>query len=286
MEGITRDYVGFCKGMKPMTVGKIANQLEKKSRWECDGKKVVTSNMAFVAYKVLQEGCVPEIHVEEYGYHYEYTHWGREKVWGKLDKPKTTYRLSDKEDGTFYEVNKTLYDFGVYVMENFNDFADIQNAEKEEMERIENKKARIEKEKLDAEKAEEQARIDKENFERYCIEESIKLANTKVFKVAEDIFKAVYGDADFNRFNLGSFFDRQTGKTYEGVNRNMVLFICAREIDNPLAKDMLIHWLYNDNKASVKLFGVYSGLKMPRNYKDRVELINSLTSEDICLMEI
>ncbi len=286
MEGITRDYVGFCKNMKPMTVGKISNQLEKKCRWECDGKKVITSNMAFVAYKILQEGCVPEIHVEEYGFHYENNWRGREKVWGKLDKPKTTYRLSDKEDGTFFEINKTLYDFGMYVMENFNSFADLQNAEKEEMKRIEDEKSRQEKSKYEAEKAEEQERINKENFEEYCTDEIIKLANTRVFKAAEEVFKAAYGEEDFNKYNLGSFYDKRTGKTYEGVNRNMILFVCAREIDNLFAKDRLIHWLYNNNKASIKLFGIYSGLKMPKNYKDRVELINSLTAENIHLMEV
>lgn len=282
-----RDYCGFCNGKTPMQQGRIASQLDKKIRWtDKSGKVRITSEEEFVANKILDEGCVPNTIIEEYGYHYENGWYGREKVWGKLEKPKTIYTLSYKENDTYYEINKTVWEFARYISEHFATIEDFDREVQNEQERIRLAEEETKRKEQEAIEAEEKAAREKEEFERYCTDEIIKLANTKIYDVAAEVFKKEYGEEYFYKYQLNGFFHKGKREFVEGVCRNMILYICAREIDNPLAKDRLIRWLYNDNKASIKMFEEYSGVKMPKTYKKRVALIERLTSKDINLMAV
>lgn len=274
-----RDYCGFCSEKTPLQQGRIASQLDKKIRWtDKSGKVRITSEEEFIANKILNEGCVPDTIIEEYGYHYENGWYGREKVWGKLEKPKTIYTLSCKRNDTYYEINKTVWEFARYISERFATIEDFDREVQNEQERIRLAEEETKRREQEAIEAEEKAAREKEEFESYCINEIIKLANTKIYDTAMDIYKKIYGEEELYKFKF-----RQG---IEGVCRNMILYICAREIDNPLAKDRLIRWLYNDNKASIKMFEAYSGVKMPKTYKERVALIERLTGNDINLMAV
>lgn len=273
-----RDYCGFCSGKTPLQQGRIASQLDKKIRWtDKSGKVRITSKEEFVANKVLDEGCVPDTIIEEYGYHYENGWYGREKVWGKLEKPKTIYTLSYKRNDTYYEINKTVWEFARYISEHFATIEDFDREVQNEQERIRLAEEETKRREQEAIEAEKKTAREKEEFESYCINEIIKLANTKIYDTAMDIYKKIYGE------ELYKFKFRQG---IEGVCRHMILYICAREIDNPLAKDRLIRWLCNDNRASIKMFEAYSGVKMPKTYKERVALIERLTGNDINLMAV
>lgn len=282
-----RDYCGFCNGKTPMQQGRIASQLEKRVRWKDNSGKVrVTSEEEFVANRILREGYTPDVIIEEYGYHYESGWYGREKVWGKLEKPKTIYTLSSKKDNTYNEINKTVWGFARYISERFATIEDFSKEIENEQDRIRAAEEEAKRKEQEAIEAEEKAAREKEEFERYCTDEIIKLANTKIYDVAAEVFKKEYGEEDFYKYQLNGFFHKGKREFVEGVCRNMILYICAREIDNPLAKDRLIRWLYNDNKASIKMFEAYSGVKMPKTYKKRVALIERLTSKDINLMAV
>lgn len=282
-----RDYCGFCNGKTPMQQGRIASQLEKRVRWKDNSGKVrVTSEEEFVANRILREGYTPDVIIEEYGYHYESGWYGREKVWGKLEKPKTIYTLSSKKDNTYNEINKTVWGFARYISERFATIEDFSKEIENEQDRIRAAEEEAKRKEQEAIEAEEKAAREKEEFERYCTDEIIKLANTKIYDVAAEVFKKEYGEEDFYKYQLNGFFHKEKNEFVEGVCRNMILYICAREIDNPLAKDRLIRWLYNDNKASIKMFEAYSGVKMPKTYKKRVALIERLTSKDINLMAV
>ena len=282
-----RDYCGFCNGKTPMQQGRIASQLEKRVRWKDNSGKVrVTSEEEFVANRILREGYTPDVIIEEYGYHYESGWYGREKVWGKLEKPKTIYTLSSKKDNTYNEINKTVWGFARYISERFATIEDFSKEIENEQDRIRAAEEESKRKEQEAIEAEEKAAREKEEFERYCTDEIIKLANTKIYDVAAEVFKKEYGEEDFYKYQLNGFFHKGKREFVEGVCRNMILYICAREIDNPLAKDRLIRWLYNDNKASIKMFEAYSGVKMPKTYKKRVALIERLTSKDINLMAV
>lgn len=282
-----RDYCGFCNGKTPMQQGRIASQLEKRVRWKDNSGKVrVTSEEEFVANRILREGYTPDVIIEEYGYHYESGWYGREKVWGKLEKPKTIYTLSSKKDNTYNEINKTVWGFARYISERFATIEDFSKEIENEQDRIRAAEEEAKRKEQEAIEAEEKAAREKEEFERYCTDEIIKLANTKIYDVAAEVFKKEYGEEDFYKYQLNGFFHKEKNEFVEGVCRNMILYICAREIDNPLAKDRLIRWLYNDNKASIKMFEAYSGVKMPKTYKARVEFIQQLTADNIDLMKV
>lgn len=282
-----RDYCGFCNGKTPMQQGRIASQLEKRVRWKDNSGKVrVTSEEEFVANRILREGYTPDVIIEEYGYHYESGWYGREKVWGKLENPKTIYTLSSKKDNTYNEINKTVWGFARYISERFATIEDFSKEIENEQDRIRAAEEEAKRKEQEAIEAEEKAAREKEEFERYCTDEIIKLANTKIYDVAAEVFKKEYGEEDFYKYQLNGFFHKEKNEFVEGACRNMILYICAREIDNPLAKDRLIRWLYNDNKASIKMFEAYSGVKMPKTYKARVEFIQQLTADKINLMKV
>jgi hypothetical protein len=133
-------YFGFTNNLKPMQAAKVEKSLDKLTRFD-DSK--VGPNKEFT-YLKLKEGCKPE-YEENYRYYSarieDYT------------KPKTLYKLTQPNGSTFYEINKTLHDYAVYLIE--NDFLDEQKAatfieqekrEKEEEERIEAEKRQKERE--------------------------------------------------------------------------------------------------------------------------------------------
>ena len=152
-------YFGFNEQYTEMQKGRIEKTLDKDIRYN---NRYMTEKE--FTYLKLQEGYTPQI--EE-----DYTYYKRN---GELSKPKTLYMI--KKDNSWYEINKTLYNYGLYLLE--NDFlneekannyiaAEVVKAEAErqaELERIEQQKIENERKKEQAEK-ERQERL-KNNFEK------------------------------------------------------------------------------------------------------------------------
>lgn len=89
--------------MKPLQAGKAQKSLDMQYRYSygiCTQKEHV--------YKLLSEGWTPDI--EE-----NYQYWSRKT--GELTKPKTLYKLSDAT-GAYYEINKTLHNYCLYLINN------------------------------------------------------------------------------------------------------------------------------------------------------------------------
>jgi hypothetical protein len=103
------------------------------------------------------------------------------------------------------------------------------------------------------------------------------LLGTKAESIRRELFEKIYADDKYVKDRINDT---------ENIIRSMRLYIYAKNIENPFAKERLCSWLHNDNKASIKLFSIYSGVKMPKTYKERKAVINGLKQSDINLMEL
>lgn len=138
-------YLGFTNDKKPMQAARIEKSLDMLWRM----KNGVFSRKQIV-FDLLQEGRIPS-YEENYSYY-------SARIDG-YTKPRTLYKLEDEETGRYLEINKTLYDFANYIIE--NGFLDIEKAkqfihdEQEERKRIEEEERQKEI-KIQQEKEEEQ----------------------------------------------------------------------------------------------------------------------------------
>lgn len=115
----------------------------------------------------------------------------------------------------------------------------------------------------EAEEKETQVKQLRIDFDMWVKDEALKLVGTELEQLKTTVFNSVLG------------MDCSGSKYYASLK----LFILIDNIENPFAKDSLCKWLHNDNKASIKLFEVYTGLTLPKTHKERNTLIMSLTKE-------
>jgi hypothetical protein len=184
-------YFGFTNNKTALQAGKIEKSLDML--WNYDGKTYLRKVLVF---ELLQAGRKPELE-ENYSYYS-----------AKIDdytKPKTLYKLEDQE-GTYIELNKTLYDYALYLVENDfinNDKAKqfIENEEhgKAEAQRLENEqieKARKEgSEKRLQEQEERKQRLEQKRAEwRNNGTELLQQFNIDpITKLLDDSWKEVRG---------------------------------------------------------------------------------------------
>lgn len=142
---------------------------------------------------------------------------------------------------------------GEVTKDNLQQLKDKENA-------IEAEKAKQEQGVEDKAEQEKQLRID---FDMWVKSESLKLVGTELEQLKTTVFNSVLE------------MDCSGSRYYASLK----LFILIDNIENPFSKDTLCKWLHNDNKASIKLFEVYTGLTLPKTYKERNALIMSLTKE-------
>jgi hypothetical protein len=156
MINISSTYFGFTDSKKPMTATRMKNTLDKQFRYD----EGIMSQKSYV-YLKLSKGCIPSKQ-ENYSYYSaridDYT------------KPKTLYTIESKENGTYNEINKTVYDFAMYLIN--KDFLNEEKAQHFIEDEIEQKEAeehaRKEQEEREREERErlELAEKERENAER------------------------------------------------------------------------------------------------------------------------
>lgn len=270
MKFTINNFCGYTANKTPMRAGKIEQSINnKRVRFTPIGESTETiGNFVEWIVNTIFEGFKPTENLIEYGYQYVYTHWGREKQWLKYDKPKKEYIFCDAngKQSKSLQLNKSQYDFAVWVMENFSTLDDALKADANYTEKLRIAKEEAERQELERIEAEQKRKAEREQYEEYAMSEAEKLIDTKICELYKQTMIKTYGE------------DYRIGL------RGLMLYVCAREIENPLAKDVLVHWLYNDNKGSIKFFEIVSGCKLPKTYKKRVGFLQQLTADKISLM--
>ena len=249
----TNSYYGFTDNIKQPRKQKVENTLDKLVR---DNTNAVYRYADFIVNKINEGFNIPSIHTITHGM--INTRYGRE--YGELATPKIEYRISNNENRC-YTWNKTYFDFANYIIDNFKTLDDIQNYINVESDRIkaeqEAEQKRIEEEKADKE-AKEQV---KKDFENWKCDEVQKLIDTDIHKLCAEVFTSIYPDYNYPLGNLS-------------------IIVYADNIENPLCRDGLISMLHNNNKASIKVFEVYTGVKLAKTHKERISQLETITKND------
>lgn len=237
-------FLGFTDGIKEPRKTKVENELSACYRYNGS----LYNAVEFLCVKLL-EGCYPD---KEENYQYY-------KRNGELSKPKTLYKYYSPDGRTYFELNKTQYDFVCYLIENgLNIEENILAYDKADVERVEALQRAEEEEKARQEEAERKAEEKKENFKRWMWEESEKIPQFQK-DIVNAIFLNIYGQE--NKWNYS-------------------IVPCINNYNNPMCKAEIISRLHNDNKASIKIFECLTGLKLPKGYKERIAYLEGLTVTD------
>lgn len=247
----TKSYYGFTANCTPMQRGRKEEQLEKLFRY--DGK--IFRFADFAVYMIFENGYAPITKTYTHGMINGY--YGKE--WGELSKPKTEYRLESDTESLFYTINKTLFEYCNYIIDTFSTISDAeifaqQEAENTEKARLE-EKARQEAERIAKEGKAQQIKAYKE----WLCTEREAYTGTAEENLCKAIFEYCYGDN-----NTVTCCD---------------VIILAKDIENPLSRQELINRLHNGNKASIKIFEHYTGIKLPKNQKERMEFLTTVQPE-------
>ena len=240
-------YLGFTDGIKEPRKTKVENELSRCYSY----KGNIYNAVEFLCVKLL-EGCYPD---KEENYQYY-------KRNGELSKPKTLYKYysEDTEHGkTYFELNKTQYDFVCYLIENgLNTEEKILAYDKADTERVEALQKAEEEEKARQEEERQRREEEKEQFKNWMFAESENIPQFQK-DIIDSIFLAIYGTENSWNYSLA---------------------VCINNYNNPLCKEEVISRLHNDNKASIKIFECLTGLKLPKGYKERVAYLEGLTASD------
>lgn len=240
---ITR-FLGFTDGIKQPRKTKVEDSLQ--TCYSYNGK--LYNAVEFLCTKLL-EGCTPEAR-ENYQYY---------KRNGELSKPKTLYKYNSPDNRSYFELNKTQYDFVTYLIDKGLDTEEKMVAyDKADVQRVEAMEKAETEEKERQEEMERKRREEKETFKNWMFSEAEKVPAEQK-KIIDAIFMDIYGE--------------------ENV-RNYSLAVCINNFDKTLCKEEIISRLHNHNKASIKIFECLSGLPLPKTYKKRIEYLETLTAED------
>lgn len=239
-------YLRYTNNLKAMQKARMENVLDNLIKSE----GIIYTQKEFILNRI-KEGFEPCI-VENYSYY-------SRRLEG-MTKPKTDYRLTNKED-TYYTINKTLYKFAKYIIE--NNFADDEIREnfilKEQQEK--NKQEQLQKNKeLQEQHEKELKEKQKQEFKKWIMKEIENYNNIDKLNLAKEIFL------------------HENGRYLESVLKKLLIFI--ENINNPLCKKELISWLHIGNKASKKVFYHITGIKLPTINKETISMLEKLTSND------
>jgi len=239
-------YLGFTNNLKPMQKVRAEKTLDNSIR--CNGN--VITNKEFILIK-LQEGLIPGIE-EDYSYY--------SSKLGCDTKPRTDYRLKD-QDGSFYHITKTEYNFALYLLDNnflneqkVKEFVTAENnrllqSAQDELNQKQQEKER--KENLEREKQE---------FDNWLTEQAENYNNNEKLDIAKSVFLDIQGQ--YNELMLCK------------------LLVLIENIENPMCRDMLKSWLHNHNTTSKKVFYHMTGIKLPSTSKGTMPLLDSLNTAD------
>ena len=237
-------YLGFTDNLKPMQKVRAEKTLDNLIRHNGN----VITNKEFILIK-LQEGLKPRIE-EDYSYY-------SRKLQGDT-KPKTDYRLKD-QDGSFYHITKTEYDYANYLLE--NNFLDEQKV-KEFVVAENNRLLQIAQDELNHKQQEKERKEtlerEKQEFDNWLNEQAENYNNNDKFDITKSIFLDVQGQ--YNELMLCKFL------------------VLIENIDNPMCKDMLKSWLHTHNTTSKKVFYHMTGIKLPSTDKGAMPLLDNLST--------
>jgi len=237
-------YLGFTDGIKEPRKTKVENELDRLYRYNGNIYNITT----FLCVKLL-EGCYPD---KEENYQYY-------KRNGELSKPKTLYKYYNQDGKSYFELNKTQYDFVCYLLEKrLNTEESILAYDKADTEHIESLKQAEQEEKARQEAEEQRKAEEKENFKIWMHKEAEKIPDFQK-EIIDSIFFAIYGQQNAWNYSLA---------------------VCINNYNNPLCKEEVIAMLHNDNKASIKIFECLTGLKLPKGYKERKTYLESISVSD------
>lgn len=241
-----KSYLGFTDNIKEPRKTKVENTLCHMYSYEGN----IYNTVEFLCKKLLQGHTLGK---KENVQHYKRN--------GELSKPKTEYRFYYPEHDRYFELNKTQYDFVLYLIENeLNSLEKILARDKEETEK-QVLAERLEAERIQKEKEEEERKEKERNdFCKWMYEESENIPQDQK-NIVDNIFTFLYGVINASKFNY-------------------TLVACINNYDNPLCKREIMDRLHNDNKASIKIFECLTGLRLPKTYRDRIEYLKSITSAD------
>jgi len=239
-------YLGFTDNLKPMQKVRAEKTLDNLIR--CNGN--VITNKEFILIK-LQEGLIPSIE-EDYSYY-------SSKL--RCDtKPRTDYRLKD-QDGSFYHITKTEYDYANYLLE--NNFLDEQKV-KEFIVAENNRLLQIAQDEFNQRQQEKEHKEtlerEKQEYDNWLTEQAENYNNNDKLDIAKSIFLDTQGQ--YNELMLCKFL------------------VLIENIDNPMCKDMLKSWLHTNNPISKKVFYHMTCIKLPSTDKETIPLLNSLSTAD------
>lgn len=237
-------FLGFTDGIKEPRKTKVENELSACYTY----KGNYYSAVEFLCVKLL-EGCYPD---KEENYQYY-------KRNGELSKPKTLYKYYSPDGKTYFELNKTQYDFVCYLIENgLNAEESILAYDKADVERVEALQRAEAEEKARQEEAKAKEDAERERMKRIIAEESQYISEEEK-AIVESVFLSIYGQSN---------------------NWNYSLVALIHNFDDKYCKEEIISRLHNDNKASIKIFECITGLKLPKSYKERKAYLEGLKKED------
>jgi len=239
-------YLGFTDNIKPLQKVKTEKTLDNLIRHNGN----VITNKEFILIK-LQEGLTPGIE-ENYSYY--------SSKLGYNTKPKTDYRLKD-QDGSFYHITKTEYNYALYLME--NGFLDDEKV-KEFIVTENNRLLQLAQDEFNQKQQEKERKetLDRERqeFELWLTEQVALYSNNEKIEIAQSIFES----------EQGSYNESYLCK----------LLICIDNINNNQCKEKLKSILHYYNTASKKVFHHITGIKLPATDKGTMEILNRLTLSD------
>ena len=261
IETCLKAYCGYLRDKTPMQAARIKVQLDKITCYTVENagnsRTITTTEADFVVKMVYGENREPEM---TEAYTNQYT--------GK--KVKAYYGLY--VGNISYEIKKTLFDFAMYLRENFKTFEEAIEADNKEYTRLESERIWVEQKAREAEENEKAHQREKAEFDQKLLDEAAALIGTKVHEVTRSVLQGT---------------DLYTKYDPDAIDvRFMRLYVMAKDIENLLAKEELCTLLHNGNTISIKLFGIYSGVKMPKSHKERINLINGLTQADIKPLDV
>lgn len=248
----TNSYFGFTDKCTPMQKAKKEAQLDKLFK---NGGEIMRF-ADFAVCMTFEKGYKGATKTITHGMINGY--FGRE--YGELSKPRTEYLFGNPED-CFYIINKTLFDYCNYITNTFNSFEEAETYAKAEAERKAEQEKLAEKARIEAEKAEQEKEQQKIIFNNWFFSECKKCIGTDEGKLCQKIFTHYYG---------------------ETVRRPTSVFgaiVLTKNIKNPMCRQELIERLHNGNKAGIKVFECFTGIKLPKTYKERIKVLLDIQPE-------
>lgn len=237
-------YLGFTENIKEPRKTKVENELNRLYRYNGGVYNAIT----FLVIKLL-EGCAP-LKEENYQYY---------KRDGKLTIPKTLYKYVSPDGNTYFELNKTQYDFVCYLVEKeliteekINKYVEDETARKEAEAIRQKEEERIMKERAEAEQEETRRVVE-------LLKNDLENISDVEKSIASEVFFRIYGEVH---------------------DWNYSIIPLIHHFDIPLCKKEVKSRLHNDNRASIKIFEQLTGLKLPKGWKKRIEYLDTITSSD------